>query len=225
MQTESNNPIIGLTPATAEIFEQVSSLECIKELFLCGGTGQSLQMGHRLSEDLDFELIGVRKERPGLDFGAILGELSALFPDSRKEILGDDHFLVYINNERVKLSFYRPENPVQSMRVGWQHNNLRVPTLQELLGMKLYTICVRAVFRDYYDIYCLLEAGCSLKEAVSYASYFSRHTIRSKTMYMRLLSPQLFPKDKEFARMSPSFDVSPENIRDRVKVAMEKESL
>lgn len=216
---------MGLTPATAEVFEQVSSLDCIKDLYLCGGTGQSLQMGHRLSEDLDFELLGIRKERPKLDFGSILGELASIFPDSKKEILGDDHFLVYVNDCRVKLSFFRPENPVQTLKTGWQHNNLKVPTLQELLGMKLYTICVRTVFRDYYDIYCLLQAGCNLTEAVSYASYFSHHSIRSKTMYSTLLSPQLFNKDADFQRMSPSFDVSPEEIRDRVKAVMENESL
>ena len=223
MQTENNAPEIkGLTPATQEVFGQVSQLDCIKELFLCGGTGQSLQMNHRLSEDLDFELIGLRKERPNLDFGAILGEIKSKFPDAREEILGEDHFIVFINQGRVKLSFYRPENPVKTMKVGWQHNNLKVPTLQELLGMKVYTICVRTVFRDYYDIYCLLKVGCDLTEAVSYASYLSRHTIRSKAMYTKLLSPQLFRKDEDFQRMSPAEDISPETIRDYIKAVMEK---
>lgn len=212
----------GLTPATQEVFEQVSTLNCIKDLFLCGGTGQSLQMNHRLSEDLDFELIGLRKERPALDFGAIIDEIKSKFPDAREEILGEDHFLIFINNGKVKLSFYRPENPVKTMKVGWQHNNLKIPTLQELLGMKLYAICVRTVFRDYYDIYCLLNSGCDLDKAVSYASYLSRHTIRSKTMFTRLLSPQLFRKDEDFQRMCPRYDVSSEQIRDCVKKVMEK---
>lgn len=212
----------GLTPATQEVFEQVSTLNCIKDLFLCGGTGQSLQMNHRLSEDLDFELIGLRKERPALDFGAIIDEIKSKFPDAREEILGEDHFVIFINNGKVKLSFYRPENPVKTMKVGWQHNNLKIPTLQELLGMKLYAICVRTVFRDYYDIYCLLNSGCNLDEAVSYASYLSRHTIRSKTMFSRLLSPQLFRKDEDFQRMCPRYDVSSEQIRDCVKKVMEK---
>lgn len=212
----------GLTPATQEVFEQVSTLNCIKDLFLCGGTGQSLQMNHRLSEDLDFELIGLRKERPALDFGAIIDEIKSKFPDAREEILGEDHFLIFINNGKVKLSFYRPENPVKTMKVGWQHNNLKIPTLQELLGMKLYAICVRTVFRDYYDIYCLLNSGCDLDKAVSYASYLSRHTIRSKTMFTRLLSPQLFRKDEDFLRMCPRYDVSSEQIRDCVKKVMEK---
>ena len=213
----------GLTPATKEVFGQVSQLECIKGLFLCGGTGQSLQMNHRLSEDLDFELIGLKKERPALDFNAIIEEISATFPDAKVEVLGDDHFLIFINDGKVKLSFYRPENPVKTMKVGWQYNNLKIPTLQELLGMKLYAICMRTVFRDYYDIYSLLKAGCDLDEAISYASYLSRHTIRSKTMYTRLLSPQLFRKDEDFRRMSPKEDVSAEEIRDYVKATMEKD--
>ena len=222
MPTENNSPEIkGLTPATQEVFEQVSQLDCIKGLFLCGGTGQSLQMNHRLSEDLDFELIGLRKERPYLDFGDILAEIKSKFSDAREEILGEDHFLVFINQGRVKLSFFRPENPVKTMKVGWQHNNLKIPTLQELLGMKVYAISVRTVFRDYYDIYCLLKAGCDLTEAVSYASYLSRHTIRSKAMYTKLLSPQLFRKDEDFQLMSPAEDISPEDIRDYIKNVME----
>ena len=108
------------------------------------------------------------------------------------------------------------------MKTGWQHNNLKTPTLQELLGMKVYALCVRTVFRDYYDIYCLLNTGCNLDEAVSYASYLSRHTIRSKTMYTRLLSPQLFRKDEDFLRMAPQYNVSSEEIRDFVKIIMEK---
>jgi hypothetical protein len=42
------------------------------------------------------------------------------------------------------------------MSVGLQFNNLKAPVLQELLGMKVFALCVRTVFRDYYDIYCLL---------------------------------------------------------------------
>ena len=224
--TDSNIKIeLGLTDSTKEVFESVSKLECIKDLFLCGGTGISIQLNHRLSEDLDFELIGTRKERPQLDCGGILREIKTLFPDSREELLGSDHFLVYINNGKVKLSFFRPENPVKTTDVGLRYNNLKVPSLQDLLGMKVYALCVRSVIRDYYDIYCLLESGMKLEEAISYASYLSRHQIRSKTMYSRLLSPQLFPKGEDFLSMSPKYDVSPDDIRERIKQAIESENL
>ena len=228
MPDSDNLPILiskGLTEATREVFETVSHLDCIKDLFLCGGTGQSIQMNHRLSEDLDFELIGIRKDRPQLDFSAIITEIKSTFPDAREEILGDDHFLVYINKGKVKLSFYRPGNPVKTSTVGLKYNNIQVPDLQELLGMKVYTICVRNVFRDYYDIYCLLEKGCKLEEAISYASHLSLHRIRSKAMYNNLLSPQLYSKDSDFRKMNPVYDVSPEEIRDRIKQSMESENL
>ena len=215
----------GLTESTKEVFYAVSELDCVKDLYLCGGTGQSIQMNHRLSEDLDFELIGLRNNRPRLDYNGILGEIKAKFPDTREEMLGDDHFLVFINKGKVKLSFYRPENPVKTISVGLQFNNIKAPGLQDMLGMKMYTLCVRTVFRDYYDIYCLLGAGCKVEEAISYASYLSRHMIRSKTMYSRLLSPQLFLKESDFQRMSPRFDVTAEEIRDRIKKSLEEENI
>jgi len=215
----------GLTPSTKEVFETISKLECIKNLILCGGTGISIQLNHRLSEDLDFELIGTRKERPQLDFGGIIREIKAHFPDAKEELLGSDHFLVFINGGKVKLSFFRPGNPVKTMNIGLQHNNLRTPTLQDLLGMKVYALCVRSAFRDYYDIYSLLESGMKLEEAISYASYLSRHQIRSKTMYSRLLSPQLFPQGEDFISMSPKYNVSPQEIMDRIKQAIESENL
>ena len=222
MPTEKEAIIPGLTPATREVFDRVSELDCIKNLFLCGGTGQSLQMNHRLSEDLDFELLGLRRDRPALNFREILGEIKRVFPDAKEEILGEDHFLVYINWGKVKLSFYRPENPVKTMKTGWQYKNLKAPTLQELLGMKIYAICLRNVFRDYYDIFCLLKAGCDLNEGIRYASHLSRHSIRSKTMYSRLLAPQLFHKDEDFPKMSPRYDVSAEQIRDHITQVREK---
>ena len=58
---------LGLKPETIPVFEAVSQLDVLKDLYLCGGTAQSIQMMHRKSEDLDFELLGIRKDRPHLD--------------------------------------------------------------------------------------------------------------------------------------------------------------
>lgn len=44
----------GLAPKTLAIIEAVSSLSCIKDFVLVGGTSISVQLNHRLSEDLDF---------------------------------------------------------------------------------------------------------------------------------------------------------------------------
>ncbi len=88
----------GLTSNTLDVFEKISKLDCIKDLYLCGGTGVSLQIQNRLSEDLDFELLNYRGEKKNLDIASILGEISEVFPNFKKEILGEDHILCYVGN-------------------------------------------------------------------------------------------------------------------------------
>ena len=44
----------GLAEKTANIFDGISKMESIKPYTLVGGTALSLQIGARLSEDLDF---------------------------------------------------------------------------------------------------------------------------------------------------------------------------
>ena len=206
----------GLKPETVPVFETVSQMEVVKGLYLCGGTAQSLQMMHRKSEDLDFELLGTRKERPQLDFSAISNAVSEAFPDCRKEFLGRDQLQIFVNGD-VKLSFFRPENSVPELGSGFVYNNIVTPSLQELLGMKLFTIAVRSAFRDYYDIYALLKAGYDLEQGVAYAGRFSRHEIHSKTIYGILLNDNYFRKPDDFSLLDPKYDVTSSDIAAFVK--------
>ncbi len=217
---DNTNPIPetianGLTENTRQVFEQISKMECIKDLYLCGGTAQAIMMNHRLSEDLDFELISRKRDKPQMDAGGIITEVKRLYPQARLEMLGDEHFQLFVGDgNSVKLSFFSPANPVKTLNVGLKYNNIKTPTKQELLGMKVFTTSVRFVFRDYYDIYCLLKDGQSWEEAVSYASYLSNREYKSRQMIANLLSPNLFIKDSGFALMNPTEEITAEGIRD-----------
>lgn len=214
----------GLKPETIPVFEKVSQLEVIKGLYLCGGTAQSLQMMHRKSEDLDFELLGIRKDRPQLDFAAISNAVSEVYPGCRKEFLGRNQLQIFVNGN-VKLSFFRPDNSVPELGKGFVYNNIVTPSLQELLGMKLFTIAVRSAFRDYYDIYALLKAGYDLEEGVSYAGKFSRHNIHSKTIYGILLNDNYFRKPTDFSLLDPIYDVSTTDIADYIKLYITEKNI
>lgn len=214
--------IPGLTEATERTYHEVSKLDCIKSLYLCGETSISLQLCHRLSEDLDFELIGTKRERPELDFSGIISEITTKFKGTERTILGDDHFLLTLPGN-VKLSFFRPDNPVPSINEGYHYNNVKTPSLQDLLGMKIYTISVRNVFRDYYDIYSLLEEGLDFKQGLDYALNFSRHTIHTKDVLTTLITPQLFQKESDFNKnLKPKYDVTSRQIYERIKQEIEK---
>lgn len=201
----------ALAENTMQVFDTISKLECIKDLVLCGGTAQSLQMSHRKSEDLDFELIGTKKSRPVLDAAGILNEVQGKFPGADYEALGPNHFLITLQGN-VKLSFFRPENNVPTLTVGLRYNNIKTPTLQELLGMKLYVITQRTAFRDYYDIYSLLKKGYNLHDGIKYACDFSKHDIHSKDILKRLVSPSLFKKDESFNQLNPIYNVNSNEI-------------
>ena len=215
---------LGLREETIPVFEAVSQMDIVKGLYLCGGTAQSLQMQHRKSEDLDFELLGTRKERPSLDFSAIANEVSSVFPDCRKEFLGKNQLQIFVDGN-VKLSFFRPENSVPELGKGFVYNNIVTPSLQELLGMKLFTIAVRSAFRDYYDIYALLKEGYDLAKGVDYAGRFSRHTIHSKFVYSILLNENYFHKPAKFALLEPKYEVSTIDIAEFVRQYIEEKEI
>jgi len=221
---ESQDWKLGLRQETIPVFEAVSQMEVIKGLYLCGGTAQSLQMKHRKSEDLDFELLGLRKERPMLDFSAISNEVSSVFPDCRKEFLSKNQLQIFVNGN-VKLSFFRPENSVPELGKGFVYNNIVTPSLQELLGMKLFTIAVRSAFRDYYDIYALLKEGYDLAKGVEYAGKFSRHTIHSKFIYSILLNENYFHKPEGFSLLEPKYDVSTKDIADFIQQYIKEQDI
>lgn len=215
---EAVHKIEGLAKETAEVYEEISKMDCLKGLYLCGGTSIALQIHHRLSEDLDFELVGTKKDRPKLAYNEIINEVCEKFPGTQKDMLGEDHFQLFLPN-RVKLSFFRPTDSLPSLSKGYIYNNIITPSLQDLLGMKIYTTTVRTVYRDYYDIYCLLEAGLDFRIALKYALDFTRHRCHTKSVLSTLITPQLFEKELDFdERMQPKHKVSPEEICERIKV-------
>lgn len=204
--------IMGLTPETANVYEEISKLDCLKGLVLCGGTAISLQIGHRLSEDLDFELLSKNKLTEELNYSQIINEVCDKFPRTQKEILGDDHFLLTLPNN-VKLSFFKPQNKVPSLNLTYKHNNVVAPSLQDMLGMKVFTLSLRSVFRDYYDIYALIKEGCDLGLAIKYACDFSRHTLHTKNILTCLRAYKLYQKESDFdERMTPKYKIQPEEI-------------
>ena len=203
----------GLCDNTLEVFDKVSQLDCIKDLYLCGGTGISLLLQHRQSEDLDFELLNYRGDIKRLDLSGISNEIVSVFPESQREILGQQHIQFYIG-DHVKLSFFAPQNRVPALHTGFTYNNLKTVDAQDALGMKLFTITVRSLYRDYYDIYSLLQAGYSFEEGLNYALKFTRHQVHSKAILSALITPLLYPKPQDFDLMQPKYNVSPEQMAD-----------
>lgn len=201
----------GLAPHTSTIFHEVARLDCIKPYTLVGGTALSLQLANRLSEDLDFMSWRTSvSERREVDWPRIKKELETIGRLTSCDILDIDHVEFAINN--VKISFYA--NPHRSPLKDRIHlsDNLYIADRTAIGAMKMEVMLRRSKFRDYYDIYSLLQAGESITEMIDIALRYSDHKLKSKNLIAMLTRGERFQRESGFGTLEPIYDVSAAEI-------------
>ena len=205
----------GLTAKVEAIIDKIAELECIKPYLLCGGTALAMQIGHRMSEDLDFMMWRISKtEKPEVNWNAIERELVAKVGEIESfNMLGFDQVEFVV--EGVKLSFFVSDNlspvaePIEYM------GNIRLADIESIMVMKLEVMLRRMKFRDYYDIYCILREGHSIHRGIEHSLKYSRHRLSTKNIIAMLLGGQ-FIADDNFATLQPKYSVTKEEIREYI---------
>lgn len=210
----------GLTPTTDKLFEPISQLECIKPYTLVGGTALSIQLGARLSEDLDFmSWRNSKNERREVDWPTIKKELETIGKIEHFELFDLDHVEFIVNG--VKISFYANPNYSPLTSSIPLINNIKLADPTSIGGMKMEVMLRRSKFRDYYDIYSLLEEGEDLDEMIAIALKYSGHRLKSKNLLAMLTNPDHFEKDSNFVSLNPIYDVTAHEISDRIIEALD----
>ena len=206
----------GLAEKTSRIIDKVALMESIKPYVLVGGTALSLQIGTRLSEDLDFmKWRQTRNEKPEVKWAEIERELSAIGKIESRDLLDIDHVEFVVDG--VKISFYSSGNytPVQNvMRVV---GNLVAADPISIGMMKMEVMLRRSKFRDYYDIYSLIKAGYDITEMIEGALAYSRHRLKTKNLLAMLTNGARFTADSSFKALEPVYDVGVEEIEALIK--------
>lgn len=206
----------GLAPHTAQLFERIAALECIKPFVLVGGTALSLQLGTRMSEDLDFMKWRTSKdERMEVNWPVIMHELESIGIVENMNLMDFDHVEFIVDG--VKLSFYAADRyapPIQSIPILY---NLHIADIKAIGAMKMEVLLRRANFRDYYDIYSILQAGENLQEMMQMALEHSGHRLKSKQLIALLTNGTRFNRDSHFEQMAPIYSVSPMEIEEYIK--------
>lgn len=205
----------GLTTNIEAIIEQVAQLECIKPYILCGGTALAIQIGHRKSEDLDFMMWRISKtEKPEVNWNAIERELKEKIGEIENfNMLGFDQVEFVVKS--VKFSFFVSDNLSPVTAPTEYLGNIRLADIESIMAMKMEVMLRRMKFRDYYDIYCMLQEGYSIHNGIEKALNLSRHRISSKNIIAMLLGGQFVP-DNNFATLEPKYDVTKEQIREYI---------
>lgn len=209
----------GLAPQTSQIFEKISNLECIKPYVLVGGTALSIQLGTRLSEDLDFMSWRKSKsEKREVDWPRIKKELESIGNVDAVDILDFDHVEFIVDG--VKVSFYDNPNYSPLKETVPFLNNIKLADITSIGAMKMEVMLRRSKFRDYYDIYSLLEAGKDINEMITLALKYSGHRLKSKNLIAMLSRSDRFVKDDSFASLNPLYDITPLQIEEKIKSSL-----
>ena len=205
----------GLTTNIEAIIEQVAQFECIKPYILCGGTALAIQIGHRKSEDLDFMMWRISKtEKPEVNWNAIERELKEKIGEIENfNMLGFDQVEFVVKG--VKFSFFVSDNLSPVTAPTEYLGNICLADIESIMAMKMEVMLRRMKFRDYYDIYCMLQEGYSIQKGIEKALNLSRHRLSSKNIIAMLLGGQFIP-DNNFATLEPKYDVTKEQIREYI---------
>jgi predicted nucleotidyltransferase component of viral defense system len=214
----------GLAKQTAYIFEALSLLHCTKDYTLVGGTALSLQINKRQSEDLDFCIWSknLRTDKPIVNWSQIEKELKTIGNIESIDVLGFDqvNFIV----DKVKLSFFTKQENLSPVKNSISIlNNIKAADLDAIAAMKIELILRRSTFRDYYDIYCLLKEGKSIKEMVTLEGNYSNHKLKYRDMLNFLSNGKNYKKEMGFHLLNPTYDVDNQAIEELIKTTIKRE--
>lgn len=124
----------------------------LKDFYLSGGTGLSLQIGHRESEDLDFF------SENDFNPDKIKQDLETF--SSPNQVQTEKGTLnCYI--EGTKLQFLHYPYSLLELPMNW--SDIRISSILDIACTKLITVGARGSKKDFIDIYFLLKR-CSLTE-------------------------------------------------------------
>jgi hypothetical protein len=135
-----------------------------KDFVLYGGTALALQLAHRQSEDFDFfsskpfSSDELRQRIPYLKGAVALQQGSNTLTCAVSR--GGDIKVSYFGGLKLR----RVQEPLEA-----EGTNIRVASMLDLAATKLGLIQRRPYYRDYFDIFTLLQAGMRLSEGLGAA--------------------------------------------------------
>ncbi|MEX1000763.1 MAG: nucleotidyl transferase AbiEii/AbiGii toxin family protein [Crocinitomicaceae bacterium] len=135
-----------VTPSTFNIFQNILEKECFQNFFLAGGTSLALQIGHRLSIDLDFF------STQGYDVEKVK---ETLIQEFDAKILGLSNNSLTGLIKGVKVEFISHQYPLLQKLV--LIDNCRLASIPDIAAMKINAVRNRGSKKDFVDLYFLLK--------------------------------------------------------------------
>ncbi len=143
-----------IDPATANMLQTLSGTGILRDFYLSGGTALSLQIGHRVSVDLDFF---TKKAQSKLESQSLFRKLEERFKTSTIHVSYRSIDQIWLDLNRVRVTFMA--YPFQRKYPLVEQNGVEMADIRDIALQKAYVIGRRTKARDYVDLACILRSG------------------------------------------------------------------
>lgn len=138
----------AVTPACRDALKLLRDLPLLSDYYLAGGTALALQIGHRISTDLDWFSTSHLLESQERDMLRL-----ALSQTGSFEAVREQDGQMYARLAGADVSFIYQPHPLVEPAIPYEGVSLASPT--DIGLMKLAAINSRGTRRDFVDLYCL----------------------------------------------------------------------
>jgi predicted nucleotidyltransferase component of viral defense system len=156
-----------LPPQCPKLLNQLRDLFQTHDFILAGGTALSLQLGHRISVDLDF-------------FTETLFSTEKIYREIKKAglnpiVLQEEKGTLILTINEIKVSFFHYPYPFFDEKKTWK--GFSIAGVKDIAAMKVIAITQRGAKRDFIDLYFIFQIIPFWKIAENMVRRFSKERI------------------------------------------------
>lgn len=163
-----------IQPKLLELLNKIMSTDVFNGFNLVGGTSLALQLGHRISVDID--MFG----NSDIDEIEFVTQLSKF---GKVTVIKKSKSIIIFSIDGIKVDFVNYNYPLLEQIMIF--DNIRLVSDKDVAAMKLNAIAGRGSRKDFIDLYFLMKKY-TLKEMLSY--YNQKYTDGSAFMVIKSLS-------------------------------------
>jgi len=132
------------------VLKKLCAQPLIQDFYLAGGTGLSLELGLRKSNDFDFfSSRPFAEEKLYADLSKVLGK--------KPQVISLGEGTCDVNADGIQISFFYYPHPLLAPLVSAAEiKGLHLASLEDIAAMKMSAIGSRSVKKDFYDLYQIL---------------------------------------------------------------------
>ncbi|MBQ3807211.1 MAG: nucleotidyl transferase AbiEii/AbiGii toxin family protein [Kiritimatiellae bacterium] len=197
-----------IEPKTLALLKRLLALPVLSETRLVGGTALALQLGHRISVDLD--IFGKWNYSEDM-----LGEFSAIGQAEKESGTPDGKMaFFYIDGVKIDCVAY---DMYEWLEPPVEEDGIRLAGIKDIAAMKVNAITNRGSRKDFVDIARLLD-DYSLVDI--FAWYRKKYPTANPALAMRSMSYFVDAETMPMPKMLIPFDW--EEAKDRIRAAVRK---